>query len=201
MNGTPIIPLDYETPGRRARRIRWRLCILVALGAFLVLMGLFLIARLKALRGIELNNRQQCALNLNQITQGIFLYARDNAGQYPDSLGTMLLNESISPDAFVCLSTNDSPSAKPTTREQATEIDSGKHCSYIYLGRVLTANQVTPDCVIVYEPLSNHGGDGMHVLFGDGHVEWIDKSHAASILKQVAAGKAVVRYPEGKPHE
>jgi len=36
----------------------------------------------------------------------------------------------------------------------------------------------------------------MNVLFGDGHAEWIDKRHAASILNQIAAGKTIVRYPD-----
>jgi len=121
MNGTPIIPLDYETPRGHARKIRWRLCILVAVIASLIIACLTVPSLVSDFRAKERANRVQCAGNLRQIGQGIYLYTQANAGQYPDSLGTILLNEDIGTDAFVCLSTNDVPSAKPATREQAAE--------------------------------------------------------------------------------
>src|SRR5207248_2656810 len=34
-----------------------------------------------------------------------------------------------------------------------------------------------PDVVVAYEPLTNHG-DGVNALFGDGHIDWLDKVEA-----------------------
>jgi len=139
-----------------------------------------------------------CKSHLRAIGKAILQYTQDNAGHYPDSLGTILLMESVSSSVFRCPSSNDWVSVKPTAREQAAEIDSGKCCSYIYPGRGLLVGDVAADQVIVFEPLSNHNGDGMNVLFGDGLVEFVFKAQGASILNQVSAGKTVVRCPEGK---
>jgi len=190
MSNTPINRLDYATPDLNRPKTRW--WALFTLLAALVL----IIMLLPEPRSRDVSPRVKCASNLRQIGQAIFLYTNDNAGQYPDSLGTLLLNEDIPSPIFVCPSSHGIASAKPTTREQAAEIDSGKCCSYIDLGRGCVAGRVLADQVIVYEPLTNHGGDGMNVLFGDGHVEFLGKVQAASILNQIAAGKTIVRLPD-----
>jgi prepilin-type processing-associated H-X9-DG protein len=43
---------------------------------------------------------------------------------------------------------------------------------------------------VAYQPLDNHNGTGTNVLFGDNHVEWIDKQSWPSMT--AAAGVAVV---------
>jgi len=194
MDGTRPNILDYETPRRHPRRLLGN--VLVSL-AILALLATIVILYRPSGRSRDRSPpyRLMCQSNLRQIGCGILLYTNDHAGQYPDSLGTVLLNEDIEPRPFVCPSSNAVASAKPTAREQAAEIDSGKCCSYVYLGRGLVEG-APADQVVIYEPLSNHGGYGMNVLFGDGRVEWIDKVQAASILNQVAGGKAVVRYPD-----
>jgi prepilin-type processing-associated H-X9-DG protein len=42
---------------------------------------------------------------------------------------------------------------------------------------------------VLYEPLANHGGDGIHVLFGDGHAEWLNATVGAKIIAAAATGK------------
>jgi len=194
MDGTRPNILDYETPRRHPRRLLGN--VLVSL-AILALLSTIVILYRPSGRSRDRSPpyRLMCQSNLRQIGCGILLYTNDHAGQYPDSLGTVLLNEDIQPRPFICPVANAVASVKPTTREQAAEIDSGKCCSYLYLGRGLLASSVPAGQVVIYEPLSNHGGDGMNVLFGDGRVEFIDKIHAASILNQVTVGKTVVRYP------
>jgi prepilin-type processing-associated H-X9-DG protein len=44
------------------------------------------------------------------------------------------------------------------------------------------------ETVVVYEPVSNHGGDGMQVLYGDGHVDWLNKNQASQMLDDLKAG-------------
>jgi prepilin-type processing-associated H-X9-DG protein len=136
-----------------------------------------------------------CASNLRQIGQAILLYCNENNSTYPDTLGTLLLTEDITAEVFICPLTNVPRSTAPTTRAQADEIDSGKCTSYIYLGKGMNARTVPADAVIAYEPLSNHGGDGTNVLFGDGHVEFLNKTEAQTILTQVQSGARPVRWP------
>ena len=73
------------------------------------------------------------------------------------------------------------------------------HVSYIYLGKGLSAESATEGTVLLYEPLSNHTGDGMNVLFADFHVEWLTAAEASTVLKQVAAKRFPVRYPMTQP--
>src|SRR5205823_6456516 len=118
----------------------------------------------------ESSYRVNCAANLRQIGLAIVVYSNRNHGEYPDTFGRLVLSGDITNEVFVCWSTNDTRSAAPTTRAQAAEIDAGKHVSYIYLGRGMNSQTITTDTVVACEPLSNHGGAGMNVLFGDGHV-------------------------------
>jgi hypothetical protein len=56
--------------------------------------------------------------------------------------------------------------------------------SYVYLGRGLTM-PVADDRALACEPLGNHGALGMHILFGDGRVEWVTASKAVEILERL----------------
>jgi prepilin-type processing-associated H-X9-DG protein len=124
-----------------------------------------------------------CETNLKQIAAAMSQYAADHHGDYPDSFRTILLHEPISSSAFVCPATNQSPATGPTTRDAANEM-TRDHISYTYLGGAFTSSSVKPDSALAYEPLSNHG-DGLHVLYGDGHVAWIPAADADAFLRSV----------------
>jgi prepilin-type processing-associated H-X9-DG protein len=51
-----------------------------------------------------------------------------------------------------------------------------------------TWGALTPAHVLAYEPLTDHIGDGMNVLFGDGHVEWVPKLKASHMTAELNAG-------------
>lgn len=66
---------------------------------------------------------------------------------------------------------------------------------YVVGGR--SAGAVLGDEVIVYEPVEIHGG-GANVLYGDGHVEWIDASGFQRwVIEEV--GKNTDRSENGQP--
>ena len=123
------------------------------------------------------------------------MYANDHNNVFPDSLKTVLANEDIGSDVFVCPSSNDTPAVGPTTQATANALTSGGHLSYIYVGKGLTSFTVTPDMVLLYEPTSNHLGNGMNVMFGDFHVEWMTGTDVASILRQAKTGVSPIRLP------
>jgi len=133
---------------------------------------------------------------MRQIGQAIAMYANNHNGQFPDDLKTVLENEDLPTAVFVCPSSNDRvASVAATTQATAAGLSQPGHLSYLYLGKGLTNQTVTDDSVILYEPLTNHASAGMNVMFGDFHVEWLSAAEAATILKQVAAKRGIVRYP------
>jgi hypothetical protein len=126
-------------------------------------------------------DKSACQFNLNQIGVAVAHYADANHGVYPDSFQTILRNEPISSSAFICPRTMTSPATGPTTRDTADNM-TAEHISYIYRGSGFLKSKIKPGDVIAYEPLANHG-DGLHVLYGDGRVDWIPASGADAFLK------------------
>ena len=113
---------------------------------------------------------------------------------------SILASEDLSPQAFVCPSSNDMPvPTLATTQATAAGLRQPGHCSYIYLGTGLTDQMVAPDMVLAYEPLTNHGGTGMNVLFGDFHVEWLARGDAMDLLTRIKGGVRPVRYSTTQP--
>jgi prepilin-type processing-associated H-X9-DG protein len=167
--------------------------IALALALLLLFALVFVADHFVAHTRITESNRVQCASNMRQIGQAIAMYANDHGGRFPDDLETVLANEDLSADVFVCPSSRDTPPPPgPTTQATAAGLRQPGHCSYIYLGKDLTDQTVTPDTVLLYEPLADHG-EGMNVMFGDFHVEWIYASAAQAILTQHAASTQPIR--------
>lgn len=138
-------------------------------------------------------NTAACASNLHQIGLGILLYQQDHGGRYPDTLGELVELEGISPACLTCPAADDEPATGPTTRAVVADLVAGGHLSYVYVGRGLTDNTVADDTVVCYEPLANHSGAGMNVLFGDGHAEWVPRAKAVGTVARLAAGERPVR--------
>jgi prepilin-type processing-associated H-X9-DG protein len=131
--------------------------------------------------------RVMCGSNMKQIGSAILLYSRENQKRYPLGLKELVLTQDIQAGVFVCPSSDAEPATGPTTRVVADALG-GEHLSYVYLGAGLTTD-CDPDTVVLYELPENHAGDGMNVLFGDGHVEFVDKVQAGVILDRVATAR------------
>jgi len=129
----------------------------------------------------EAPNRIRCLSNLRQIGNAIRDYADANGGHYPDDWQSLFLHTDLGAGVFVCPSANDEVAGGATTREIADNLRRPNHCSYIYYGKGLST-PVAPECVIAAESLENHSGDGMNILFGDGHVLWCNKDQAVKLL-------------------
>jgi hypothetical protein len=189
----PVVDYASPPPDRRlsrpSRLILWGTLILV--GGFLAF-G-FLMPFLNR-RHPDVNYRLACQRNMREIAMGIVVYANDHGGKFPDDLETVLANEDLDARVFVCPLSRDTPApAGPTTQATAAGLRQPGHCSYIYLGKGLTDRTVTPDTVLLYEPLADHGGDGINVVFGDLHTEWVPASTAQTILTQHAASTQPIR--------
>ncbi|GEM_PF-4781085 len=126
-------------------------------------------------------NQIKCASNLRQIGQAAQLYAQDNlrlGGPYGPGFDRLVQTQQISPQVFQC----------PSDNSTGTGQLSAGACSYIWLGQNLTISS-SPDCVLAYEPLLNHGKEGSNFLFADGHVEFISAKDAAGVIQQLDQGK------------
>jgi predicted Zn finger-like uncharacterized protein/prepilin-type processing-associated H-X9-DG protein len=143
----------------------------------------------------EQNNRVKCAADMRTLAQAMLMYANANGDQYPDSLeGLLKTDPSLSPAVFVCPSSDKTPPDNSSPQKFAADIASGQHTSYIYLGKGLNVREPA-DTVLIYEPLEDHAREGMNVLFGDGHVQFLDRYQSQTILDERAAGTSPVRYP------
>lgn len=186
-------PLEYARPLRPSPGARTgRIVAFTLIG----ILGCFILAAMllrPTTRSRAVSNRVMCASHMRQIGQAIAMYANDHGGLFPDDLETVFVNEDVSIALFVCPSSSDTPPAGPTTQATAAGLRQPGHCSYIYLGNGLTDNTVTPNTVLLYEPLANHGGSGMNVMFGDFHVEWVPATTAQKILTQHATSTQPIR--------
>ena len=159
-------------------------CLVWAVG-ILVIGGMLSAVMLPSLcRAREPANRVKCGSNLRQIGQAILLYAQAHGGQYPPSLAVIPSVEDVTAEVMVCPSSNDERASATdaggvVAELAAAEANSPGHkpcLSYVYAGRSLTEKTATGTTIVAYEPLENHNGVGTNVLFGDGHVEFVEKA-------------------------
>lgn len=124
----------------------------------------------------ETSRAAMCVENLRKIGQSMRTFAELNGGRFPDKLQTAVASGHLKPELLVCPESNDSVAPGVTMTDQSTHLHKGKHVSYTYVGDGLTT-QSAPECVLMYETLDRHG-EGMHVLFVDGRVQFIGKVEA-----------------------
>jgi prepilin-type processing-associated H-X9-DG protein len=123
-------------------------------------------------RARETANRVKCASNERQIGQAILLYSNDHKGEYPPDLGTLILTQDITLEVFICPSGDTSLPADPKITPEQMVAWVNAHGDYVYAGKGLNNNTTPADRVVVYEKLDDHAGDGINMLYGDGHVEF-----------------------------
>jgi prepilin-type processing-associated H-X9-DG protein len=116
----------------------------------------------------------------------VLLYARDHNGKYPLKLDD-LLEVDINPEVLVCPESNDTYATGATTKAVLADLAKGGHCSYVYLGAGLS-EPCDPAMILAHEKPGHHNDPGMNVLFGDGHVEWVDGKEAAYIRSELSKG-------------
>jgi len=175
-SSTPAIsnPLDYAPAKSGFRLPKW-LMPLAVVGGVVFLLGSILLPSLCAPR--ETANRVKCAANLKQIGNALMLFAQEHDGKYPDQLSELVATEDLTPNVFVCPSGTAESSTASTPAEIATDLAKPEHNSFIYLKQ----NLGKADQAIVCESLKDHDEDGMNILYGDFHVEFI--SHRPTDLK------------------
>jgi prepilin-type processing-associated H-X9-DG protein len=130
-------------------------------------------------RASETANRVKCASNLRQMGMAIMLYSNDHKGDLPDRMGELVQAGYLKPEVFICPSSGDLlPDAHGMKIEELAEwID--HNSSYVYLGEGKKARDLGAEDILACEHGDNHNHDGMNVLYGDGHVEFVRDASAA----------------------
>src|SRR5687768_4208274 len=119
-------------------------------------------------RAREPANRIKCASNLKQIAWALQLYANNNGGTYPPSFDELVLEGEVTPEVFLCPSSADERAYGPTTRAVLQDFHAPGHCSYVYtIPPGTAAAAITAKHILAYEPLVNHAGNGINVVYGD----------------------------------
>jgi prepilin-type processing-associated H-X9-DG protein len=146
-----------------------------------------------ATRAREQQHRVQCADNVKAMGAALIAYAETHGNSYPAQLDDVTeLSPPPPAGVFVCPSDRKTPPASAPPESMAADINSGEHCSYVYVGTGVKTS-ADPRVVILYEPLGNHNREGMNVLFADGQCKWLNADEAQSILDQRAKGKRPIR--------
>lgn len=131
----------------------------------------------------ERAHRVQSAANLRQIGQGIMLYRVDNK-KMPADLGQILTNAEMSANVFINSAWSELPPEveQMTSEQQAEWVNANS--DYIYIGASLKGFE-NAEHILAYEDPEKSGGEGINVLYMDGHVEW--RSDTQAIVNQAQA--------------
>lgn len=171
----------------------------------LLTIGLLLILGSVALVGLErLRSRAmetKCYVNLDFIGMSMSIYMSKNNGLMPPNLMAMTAEQggNLIPEAFACgVDVVPLFGSFPADQVRA-DVTSGRRVWYIYVGDGFTPSspgldsKLDADVVLIFEPLANHKGKNMNVLFADQHCEFVSGERAKSILDQYAAGTRPIR--------
>jgi hypothetical protein len=136
-------------------------------------------------KSIENSGRSMCSTNILQIWQTLGHYAKDHDGVYPPALEDLPRHHYITRDVLVCPAKDQAASfanaMSPATTPAQSQTD-----LYIYVPNL--PNVSGADTIVLYEPLTNRDGDGVNVLYHNGHVAFLDKTSALAVTAELQAG-------------
>lgn len=137
-------------------------------------------------RARETANRVKCAANLKVIGLALLMSANENRGQFPAKLSDLIKTQDITFQPFVCPSgITEIPPVVVAGGKDAIAAWVETNSDYVYMGTGKAA-RMGPDEILVYEKPGHHGSDGINILFGDGHVDFVSMNRAAQMIEQQA---------------
>ena len=134
-------------------------------------------------RAREIANRSVCAANMSGIYKTMYTYSVTNDDQFPPNLGMLVVDGSLSHKSLQCPSEGE---MEPMPMKPLDEIGARwfvDRCDYIYVRPPEGANAPADD-IVIYEPFHHHGGEGINICFGDGHVKFVNAAEARRLLAE-----------------
>jgi hypothetical protein len=189
---------DGERPPQHRRASALRRAAVLLIPVVAVVAAAYAILRPNITICSEPATRVRCASNLRQVGQALAIYCRDHGGVLPPTFDEVLSHGDIGPAVFICPATSDEPAEGNNARQWLKEFGKPGHNSYVYVIGSVPETRLTPAHILAHEPLQNHT-DGMNVLYGDYHVDWVPKRDAAYLLAEIQAGFNPPRPPATQP--
>jgi prepilin-type processing-associated H-X9-DG protein len=121
----------------------------------------------------ETADREKSANNLRQIGQALLLYANENKGAYPDNLQALTRTQDLAEEAL---------------RSPVGPAKNGPDIVFLAAKAGKASGQA--EVAVAYDAAMVDLGEGTNVLYGDGHVAWVE---AADFAKMLAAAKRDVK--------
>lgn len=125
---------------------------------------------------------------MKSIAQALIMYIQRSQGKFPDDLGELLASSSgrtLSPASFVCPNAEHEhvPGRNSMTPEQVTDWMNA-NTDYIYIGKGHTTGSAKSETVILYEKPQIENLQGINMLYGDGHVNFMSLEMAEKLIEE-----------------
>ncbi|MFQ5412510.1 MAG: DUF4190 domain-containing protein [Phycisphaerae bacterium] len=148
--------------------------ICTGVGSFFTMLLLFSILLPAMSSARNQAKRTVCAANLRGLGQAMYLYAQGEPnGEFPDNVGKLVAAGLATTKQFNCPS------------------DISGQGSYYYVPGYGTSSD--PEQIIMYEDPRIHAGEGINVLYQDGHVVWLTPPQLQRDLSEITL-------PDGTPY-
>ena len=123
----------------------------------------------------ESEKRKLCMVSLKAIWRALLIYSNDFDNKFPQNLSQLFRHDPISPLTAWCPSDSD-----PVPNDITNDIVDAKNSariSYHYNNKLLNV-LADPNLPLLWDngcegSQDNHGADGGHVIYLNGHVEWV----------------------------
>ena len=163
---TPSSPTNRSGPNAALPHSGWarHLGLALAAGGVVALVAIIVGLQMSLPPIRERANRLNCRANLQAISTAAKIYRLDHVGAGELTIDWLVNSGHLTPDRVVCPSSGLGRS------------------SYVIR---LPAADGEP---FVYEPKSNHGGEGGNTVFGDGHVEFLRGEQYDRVIRPTPLG-------------
>ena len=115
--------------------------------------------------------------NMRGMTQGLYIYASDHGGQFPESLAELIKSNNLTLEMF----------KNPYTGDGPTGLDDFAELSHLIYRPGLTT-KAPPEEIIIAERVPTPNGNGIGVAsiaFADGHIEAIEDPLASKLIEMI----------------
>jgi hypothetical protein len=154
----------------------------------------------------ELSNRATDAANLRGIGQSCVVHASDNDDNFPDDLAILIAEGAIAPKQLTSKRAGTEPLVMTQEMTQLGMKDPAEfakkygaqvaeHCDFVYLGKG-RKNDIDATLVLAYEKPGPWSRDGINIVYGDGHAEFIRWAGVPEEFKAINAELKKLGKPE-----
>jgi prepilin-type processing-associated H-X9-DG protein len=147
-------------------------------------------------RAREQANRVKSASNLRQMGQAVQMFANENKGKFPQEIGQLPATQDLPADVFV-----NPRKGSPAPPAEARAGDAAakwvrQNSDYVYVGAGKDY-RMSADEVLAYEKPEGLN-DGINLLFGDGHVEFLPMGQAQQTIRAGTKGNRPAQRPPAR---